>query len=235
MTLTEKTTHISEAIADLLEQYKGQPKIEALISSYVQQVQDLETVAFQVLQERLLPDASGVQLDGLGAIVGQDRQGDSDTIYKTWLAAKFLVNACEGTIEEMIAIALALLDIDSITDLELTEYFPAGFVIDVSDPLTYLNPHRFARFMQTARPATVEFAFEYLLSDSSEIFTCSDWDGVGAYSADYDSALGFGDDGDPNTGGKFAGATDGSFLEEPIPNGFFDGGTEALETFEDWA
>ena len=132
MTLVEKTTHAEEARDRLITQFRNKPIIQALLDTYSAQVQEIEAVLFDLMTERWLATAQGAQLDGLGAIVGEDRQGRSDTDYRVAIQARILINRSEGTPEQLIEIASLLSQGSSIT---LTEYFPASFTVEIDDVL----------------------------------------------------------------------------------------------------
>jgi hypothetical protein len=132
MTLTEKTTHVDEALDRLITQYRNSDKLKSIISIYSEQVQEIEAMLFDLLTERWLSTAVGEQLDGLGAIVGEDRQGRSDADYRIAIQARILINKSEGTPEQLIEIASLLASGSSIT---LREYFPASFTIEIDDVL----------------------------------------------------------------------------------------------------
>jgi hypothetical protein len=104
--MTDKiTNHAQQAKDRLLFQYKGKTGIEALLDSLGgQQIQDLEDVLFD-LQGRLdIDNSEGVQLDGIGTIVGQDRNGQDDATYKLFLKARAGVNVSEGDINRVLSV-----------------------------------------------------------------------------------------------------------------------------------
>jgi len=131
MSLTEKTTHVSEAQSHLIEQFKSKTRILAVVESFVEQVQEIEAVLFDLMEERWIDAAVGVQLDGLGDIVGEPRNGRGDDDYRLAIKARVQINLSSGEPERIIHI-LNLLTGSTIT---LSEYFPAAFVADIDDPV----------------------------------------------------------------------------------------------------
>lgn len=127
MTLAKVTTHVAQAIANLVEQYKAQPKIAATLEAFVQQVQDLEDALFELLDERDLDTAVGAQLDTLGAIVGEGRLGRNDDDYRIAIRGRILVNLSEGTPVDLIELLSAL----SGGSVKLVEYFPASLTAEI--------------------------------------------------------------------------------------------------------
>ncbi len=60
----------------MLEQYKGQPILESLVKAYItDQIQDLEDVYIQLTTVLDIDASEGIQLDRIGDIIGQIRQG----------------------------------------------------------------------------------------------------------------------------------------------------------------
>lgn len=133
MAFEQKLTHIEEALENLAEQFKDKPNIAALISAYVAQVQDLENILFQIRNQTTLATAIGIQLDRLGTIVGEERQGRGDSAYRLAIIARGYLNFISGTPEELIHLTLLLTGPNHITFIES---FPAHFDLYIDDPLT---------------------------------------------------------------------------------------------------
>ena len=70
--LTYQVDHCADGLERLLQQFKDRPRIAALLCAFVRQVQELEDAAWQLLTERHVDAAIGVQLDALGRIVGME-------------------------------------------------------------------------------------------------------------------------------------------------------------------
>ncbi len=81
MSVTPITNHVEAAIQRLIQQYKNSDRIKAILLSFVEQIQELETTGGQLNDERSIDTAIGTQLDNLGIIIGLTRSGgesDSD-------------------------------------------------------------------------------------------------------------------------------------------------------------
>jgi hypothetical protein len=173
--LTEKTTHLLEALARLPEQFKGNVEMREMLRTWVRQVQDFETAAFEVINGRGITDGVGVQLDGIGQIVGQERGGADDATYRLRLRAKILLNMTSGTIPEILEIFALLIAEDQTPDI--VEYFPAALKLRIvgdsgtpSVTATELN-----KFLQRARAAGVRANLVYSTEPTADTFT---WDGT---------------------------------------------------------
>jgi len=76
----------------------------ALLATYTAEVQELEQAVWDVVRKRMAPYAEGVQLDYLGAIVGEARQGRSDDTYRVWIDARIAANSSLGRAPDVIAV-----------------------------------------------------------------------------------------------------------------------------------
>lgn len=162
-TATLTTERLAEAVGNLIDQFKGQPNIEAFIEAWAQQSQEVENAAFQVLLLTTLSGSEGVQLDGLGTIVGVEREGRTDADYRVRIGAQILLNNASGTIEDLLQLAVAL----GATTVELTESYPAKIEIVAGVPI--VNGVEIGRVMGLAKPAGVGRWFTWY--ESSTPFT----------------------------------------------------------------
>jgi hypothetical protein len=102
--------HVTESLA-ALPPTLDKPNWRGLIGSVLAQVQAIEDATISAILQRALPDAEGAQLDQLGKLVGQPRDGREDEDYRRVIGAKIAVNESQGGREDLIRVArLALLD-----------------------------------------------------------------------------------------------------------------------------
>lgn len=122
--ITQITDHAAQAKARLLFQYQGKANIEALLDSLGgQQIQDLENILFDINTRLDIDNSEGVQLNNIGLIVGQPRNGQNDITYRLFLKAKAGVNVSEGDIERVLSVWKI---ITGGTIVSLTEIYPAA-------------------------------------------------------------------------------------------------------------
>jgi len=148
-TATLTTKRLADAVGKLIDQFKGQANVEALIRAWAQQSQDVETAAFYLLDMTTLSSAAGAQLDGLGRIVGVERAGRTDDDYRVRIGAQILLNNASGTIEDLLQLAVAL----GGTTTTLTEFYPAKIEIESASPI--VNGLEIGRVTGLAKPAGV--------------------------------------------------------------------------------
>jgi hypothetical protein len=192
--ITQITTHETDALGRLIQQYKGKPNIEALISVKALRMQELEN-AFYAIKDRLnIATQVGVQLDRIGDIVGQPRNGiTDDVIYRLFLNAKIGLNSSNGDAEKIISIWNLL---SQSTQTQLIENFPAEISLlsnnKMDDAIVLLA---YDLIQQVASAGVKIVLLGYYDPDAPFAFEGNDPTGKNK---------GFGDDLDPTVGGKFA-------------------------------
>lgn len=113
MLATKITNHVEEALSQLLQQYKGRPRIEGLLSALVQQIQDLENATFDMNEARQLFNGTtypsvGAQLDGIGQIVGAKRNGLNDAEYLVIILGTIAENNSDSTAPALLNIVVSV-------------------------------------------------------------------------------------------------------------------------------
>jgi len=174
MAIAYKDNHATEALANLVSQFQGKTYLAGVLTAFVNQIQELENVCFELLSQRWLDNAEGAQLDGFGSIVGEAREGRTDDDYRLAIQARILLNLSSGTPEDIIALARALTDGSSVL---LAQYFPAYFTVEILEPLASAAiAEKIASFIEEASPAGVGSGLIYTLSPVGEDFTFAEAD-----------------------------------------------------------
>jgi len=138
MTIEQINDHAGKAKERLPRFLDGATNFNALIDIFSSRTQDLETELFNLLDQRNLSDAVGVQLDGLGQILNLEREvGQSDADYRQALIGETGQLALSGQIESLINVFNAL---TSAVTSDVVEFFPASVLLtaffdgDLEDP-----------------------------------------------------------------------------------------------------
>jgi hypothetical protein len=168
MTLIFKSTHVTEAISNLVEQFKNKTNWPKVLTAFVDQVQDLEDMFVGLIEIPDFENQTGVQLDVVGSIVGEDRLGRNDADYIVGIRGRIIVNSSEGTPDDIIDL---LTTIHPGTSVIITEYQPAAYtalltLIVASED----QAHRFGALMKEATAAGVNGQMLYSGVVSSEQF-----------------------------------------------------------------
>lgn len=119
--------HVQQALARLLTQYKNSTNLQNLLTAIINPIQDIEGVLGELNDLRYLPDATGVQLDVIGIIVGLPRPvGATDAEYVLDLYGQIKINTSQGQPEQLIQ---AFLLFTGAATCILTEFENASFLI----------------------------------------------------------------------------------------------------------
>lgn len=186
--------HCAEGLSHLLHQFKGKPRLEAMVCVFLDQIQELENAFWALYTERTLEEAEGVQLDGLGAIVGEAREDRTDAVYRRFIQVRILVNRSNGKLEELYQIIQAALDTPTV---QIQEHYPASEIVHVSSLLGDLSAEDLFRILAAAKAGAVRLFLGYVFSDTAATFT---W----GLDAGPDNATGWGSTTDASWGGDWA-------------------------------
>lgn len=184
--------HVEQAKERLIQQYKGKTRIEGLIEAAVAGKQDLEDTATQLNTLRSVDTATGAQLDGIGEIVGVEREGgQSDADYRVRIKAQIGINLSQGQPERIISTFQVLKEAELVL---LQQLQPAA--IGISSEATFVDQEEvdeILEILESISPAGVRVDFIGIF-DADEPF---------AFQGSI-SGLGFGSTTDPLLGGLFA-------------------------------
>lgn len=130
--VTPITDHIAQVVGNLLWQFRDSPKLVELVSLFAAEIQDLEDLYNDLITERYLDNAAGVQLDLYGKIVGWSRQGFVDDDYRKLLKVAILINQTDAQTDEITYIISELIG----TSIRYTQRGRAHYSLDwiVSTP-----------------------------------------------------------------------------------------------------
>jgi hypothetical protein len=125
--VTQITDYEARAQARLPEQFKGKELINALVAAIANESQDFENAVFPLFDLLDIDIMIGAQLDGIGDILTEGRNGRNDADYRLALKAKGARITASGTPEQVIERYIALTSpTGAVTYLEA---FPAGFCL----------------------------------------------------------------------------------------------------------
>lgn len=142
----------------------------------------VEETLQDILTQRSIATAEGEQLNVIGRIVKQEREGSSDADYRIRIRAKVLVNRSSGTINEIIDIFELLATDSTLTGavVHVTESPPAQMQLRFSGvTLDDDQVRRLTNLLRQAKAAGVRFDFVYLTYPPEETFTFDGVDGQG--------------------------------------------------------
>lgn len=129
MALTLIDDHVEEGLSRLLQRNKESYNINSLLSSFIKPVQDIEDQNYDLYTERSLDTSIGAQLDGIGRIVGLDRDGLDDVDYRAALIIQIQINKAGGEPESIIAAIRQLFKTEIIA---FKEIYPANYEVYIT-------------------------------------------------------------------------------------------------------
>lgn len=117
----------------VLEQYKGSPRLRALIDAFLAQCDDLERAWFEILAALNVTEAVGPALDYIGSLIGVDRvPGQADNAYRVRILQG---NYSEG-LPTMEALRTILLLASGAPSVGIYPDWPAGQYVVFTGPVT---------------------------------------------------------------------------------------------------
>lgn len=136
---------VAQGLANLLHQWKDKEKVIGVIQSILETAQVAEDQRWQLLTERGIYEAVGEQLDILGRLVGELREGRDDDKYRAAILARSVIDSCDGTPDGVMSAVSVISGYDAV---KLWEHQPAmsitltGGVVDNTTATTVelLNP-----------------------------------------------------------------------------------------------
>ncbi len=138
MLVVQINDNVQQALNRLMEQYKRLPRLTAIITALVDQIQDLEDAVYSLNEGRQVYGSYGEQLDALGTIVGIQRNGLSDAAYLVFILGTIAENNSDTTMNTMTNIVATLF---SVTSVFARDLYPAAVAFGVGsstlDPELY--------------------------------------------------------------------------------------------------
>lgn len=175
---------------------------QKLVVAIVGMFQPLLDTLYAMLTERRLDTAVGAQLDVLGKLVGEDRDGLDDATYRRYIRARVATNKSDGLIKDLIKITRLLLD-DPDAYIRVDNAGHASIIINIEDVVT----------ARTLAAIVQEFMLE-AVGGGIRVYT-RHWPQAGAssfalagYGAVDSEGLGLGWTGDATLGGALIGAVE---------------------------
>lgn len=166
---TQITDHVQRAVARLCAR-DVKDNIVAFISALVTQIQFHEDALTQLFNLRGVDVAEGQQLDDLGVIVGQPRDGLSDTDYRRYIRARIAANNSDGLVEDVIRVTRGILN-NSVLGVKVEQYFPAALLVRIqSGSLDATTADTLIEFLRDTRAGGVGIQAHHMLGDPDDTF-----------------------------------------------------------------
>lgn len=115
--------HVARARSYIVSQFADSPVINGLVAAIAQEVQLAEDVLLDLTLGTRIDGAYGAQLDLLGALFGERRDGLNDATYRGFIEARLMIRLSSGTPDQVAEIAARLLGVP----VEYKPAYPAGY------------------------------------------------------------------------------------------------------------
>lgn len=96
--------HVGQGLGLAISQYRGRPIFAAWTASYLAQVQELEDAIYGVILRRCVDRATGEALDFIGRLVGEERLGRTDDVYRLFVTARIRINRSHGRVRDLLEV-----------------------------------------------------------------------------------------------------------------------------------
>ena len=144
--------------------------IEKLLSIIVSPSQGVEDALQQLKTQRFVDTAVGSQLDIIGRIVGQEREGLTDDDYRRYIRARIAVHNSNGWAEDLLTVAyLVVYDPNAVLTLTQEGTATARLMVSGVTMTSDLAAILF-KFLTSAVSSGVRIVLEWLPSTPSGIF-----------------------------------------------------------------
>jgi hypothetical protein len=130
VTFTKNETHVADGLLKFAAPFWGKPRWASLYKAFGLQIQELENVAWDVIESRMLSNANAARLKVLGALVGQHDPGLGIEVFRNLIRVRIRVNRSEGRLGDVIEV-LQLLGIPR-SNRTITPVYPAKIRVDLS-------------------------------------------------------------------------------------------------------
>jgi len=138
-----------------IEQFKSSSNFNKVLEVAATTFDELDTVFADLKAILNIANASGKQLDLIGAIVVEKREGRSDADYRSAITLKIFKNTSRGFVEDVVEI---LTVITEATKVVYSDNPPAAYTIYTNGPTLPLNIHSVMDKLSAAGVAVLIYA-----------------------------------------------------------------------------
>ncbi len=184
MTISHTTDHLEVAQDWIAEYLRSATNFQALLEIFMSQIQDLEDASWEILRSRLLvwkdgaeaggdtvADATDAQLDMIGELVGEAREGREDEAYADAIRFRVRVNSSSGTPEDLLYVLSSYYDLG----LGVFEYSEQAATVTIQNTLqsTEADADKIMHNLNLARAAAIKVYYAWF-EDADDVFTLAE-------------------------------------------------------------
>lgn len=152
MSFERNPNHAEHGILKFAAPFWGKPRWAALFVAIARQIQDIEDAACDVIEKRMIANATGAQLQVLAKLVRQIDPGLGDEVLRNLIRVRIRVNRSLGRLADLLAV-FQLLGVDK-ANREIVPSPPAKLEIYLSGAMP-LPTDMLTDLLNEAAPAGV--------------------------------------------------------------------------------
>jgi len=175
--------HVERGLSTLPSQFFNSTILREVIKIFLEELQEVEVCLEDIISQKNIDNAEGVQLDGIGEHVGRKREGLGDNAYRKLLKLQKALNAGEGNYASVINVWKTLVETE---DVYLKDEYPAGVLLYSGGGAPTADE---IKIVEAALPVTVTASY------------ISSFEDVPPFVFEGGTGLGFGTTEDPSIGG----------------------------------
>lgn len=190
MAFPTKQDHVEIGLGLMLSQWERSPKVLGLLQSYLEEMNVIEEVLFEIVDETGVLIAEGVNLDLIGELVNEERSGEDDTSYRNRILNKISSRNISGTPDEVMSVLTSL---SGATESTIFEHYPASFIPRLNveynsilmERLQRIKPAGvradqilFAPFEDSVVPSELEFSQSLLVNENLDNISTDNLDDI---------------------------------------------------------
>ncbi|WP_223643960.1 hypothetical protein [Corallococcus sp. EGB] len=165
MLLQPQDDYEARALARVPQALRGKPRFEAFVRGLAAPFQEVDGALVALLTSRQLATATHAALDVLGRVVGAERLGLGDEVFRQRIRQRLALNRSSGEAERVLLLFRLLTPLA----LELREEFPAAFTLHVGGG-ALARVTEFAALLRQAKAAGVRALLEYQPAADADTF-----------------------------------------------------------------
>lgn len=164
--------HVAAAQARLAQWASDRPNILAFLAGVNASSNELETAFQDLITSRVLDNAADDQLTQLGLIVGQVRNGATDTVLRQYIRTRIRLNRSSGTSTDILAVMrLALISIAAVPNsIWLHRQQGGSFLLTIQEQQSADLAAIMQDFLRQVHAAGVRAGFEWWESAPANMF-----------------------------------------------------------------
>ncbi|MBN8472317.1 hypothetical protein JYJ95_37930 [Corallococcus exiguus] len=174
MLLQPREDYEARALARVPQALRGKPRFEAFVRGLAAPFQEVDGALVALLASRQLATATHAALDVLGRVVGAERLGLDDEVFRQRIRQRLALNRGSGEAERVLLLFRLLTPLA----LELREEFPAAFTLHVGGG-ALARVTEFASLLRQAKAGGVRALLEYQPATDADTFAFADSGGAG--------------------------------------------------------